>query len=462
MVRQKILLSGLLMLLSFTFAIPQEIRISPARKNVMIGDAFSINIEVADITNLAGFQYDISYDPDILGYVTSEKGSFLSNRGQNELFCMDADTKTLGLIHNLVCVTLGGGSVNGTGVINTITFAAIKSGKSDIKLLNVKLVDPHSNYLPYKTINGIACVSPSVTVANPTSSITWVKGQSASIAWISCGINGNISIYLYKGSSMMRTIALNTLDTGAMAWTVPKTGLSDGIDYFVRVEDAANSSVYGVSPPFAIKANVVLNPPSLRAPTNGSTDQPASIALRWQDTNEGPQEKAYQIRIKKAGGAYALINAAQNAVTYQKNGLSSNSKYFWNLRAIGNGASIKNSAWANSGLDWSFIVAPPVVLDPPILSSPSNGSTGQLTDITIQWIDTNSTHQELGYQIRIKPQGGSYSNINTASDIESYLKKGLIRNKTYFWNVRAKGNGASLKDSNWANSGVDWIFTTLK
>jgi hypothetical protein len=40
------------------------------------------------------------------------------------------------------------------------------------------------------------------------------------------------------------------------------------------------------------------------------------------------------------------------------------------------------------------------------------------------------------------------------------LKSGLASNKTYYWNVRAKGNGSSSINSPWANSGADWKFTT--
>jgi len=57
---------------------------------------------------------------------------------------------------------------------------------------------------------------------------------------------------------------------------------------------------------------------------------------------------------------------------------------------------------------------------------------------------------------------GAYANVTTVKNAITYLKKGLVKNETYYWNVRAKGTGTSAKDSAWANSGVDWRFTTIK
>jgi len=100
-------------------------------------------------------------------------------------------------------------------------------------------------------------------------------------------------------------------------------------------------------------------------------------------------------------------------------------------------------------------------LSPPTLTSPADGATGRPLSVTLQWQDTNSNPQEGGYRIRIKPKGGAYSYFNTEQNATSYVKSGLARNKTYLWNVRAKANG-TIKASAWANSGVDWKFTTIK
>ena len=206
-----------------------------------------------------------------------------------------------------------------------------------------------------------------------------------------------------------------------------------------------------------------LNPPTLTSPANGATGLPLSVTLQWQDTNSSPQEVRYRIRFKQAGGAYVYFNTAQNATSYIKAGLAKTKTYSWNVMAKGNGTTTKDSAWANSGVDWSFTTsATPAALNPPTLTSPANGATGRPLRVTLQWQDTNSSPQEVRYRIRFKQAGGAYVYFNTAQNATSYVKAGLARNKTYSWNVRAKGNGTTIKDSAWANSGVDRKFTTIK
>jgi len=82
--------------------------------------------------------------------------------------------------------------------------------------------------------------------------------------------------------------------------------------------------------------------------------------------------------------------------------------------------------------------------------------------VTLSWTDTNSSPQEVGYQVRIKPAGGAYKTINVGQNIAQLVRSGLLKNKIYSWNVRTKGDGKGLLTSAWANGGVDWKFTTQK
>jgi hypothetical protein len=206
-------------------------------------------------------------------------------------------------------------------------------------------------------------------------------------------------------------------------------------------------------------ANKILNAPTLVEPSNNATGQPASVTLKWQDTNSSPQELKYKVRIKKAGGLYSNITLAANTIQYIKSGLTLSKVYYWNVQAVGNGTTTKTSAWANGGVDFKFTVAPPVTLNVPTLVAPTNNATGQPKTLTLQWLDTNSSPQEVSYKIRIKPAGGAYTNYTVAVNTVSFLKSGLAGNKVYYWSVQAKGNGISIKDSVFP---ADWRFTTIQ
>ncbi len=204
-----------------------------------------------------------------------------------------------------------------------------------------------------------------------------------------------------------------------------------------------------------------LFPPMLVGPASGSTGQPTSLTLTWLDPNTTPNETKYRIRVKPAGGSYVNFTTAADATSYFLTGRAANKTYYWNVQAVGNGTTIPDSAWANGGVDWSFATAGSVKLKPPVLVSPANNATGQPLSVTLRWTDTNSSPQEVGYTVRIKPQGGAYSQFTTARDAVSYIKSNLRRGKTYLWNVRAKGDGKGVLTSVWANGGVDFKFKTI-
>jgi hypothetical protein len=109
----------------------------------------------------------------------------------------------------------------------------------------------------------------------------------------------------------------------------------------------------------------------------------------------------------------------------------------------------------------TYTASSKVMLLPPKMTSPASGSIDIPTTVVFQWQDTNSNPQELKYKIRLKPAGGVYANIPVPAYFTSCAVAGLIRNKTYYWNIQAVGNGTSILTSGWANGGVDWKFTTI-
>ncbi len=200
-----------------------------------------------------------------------------------------------------------------------------------------------------------------------------------------------------------------------------------------------------------------LLPPILLTPASGTTGQPATATLKWQDTNNSPQEIKYKVRIKKAGGAYVNYTLAAGTTQYIKSGLAAGKTYFWNIQAVGNGTTSKTSPWANGGVDWSFTVAPPATLTPPTLLTPASGATGQSLSPTLYWGDTNSSPNELHYKVRFKIAGGAYTVTTLGPDVTSLAKTGLRSGKTYYWSVMAIGNGTTIKNSVWP---ADYHFTT--
>jgi uncharacterized repeat protein (TIGR01451 family) len=224
-----------------------------------------------------------------------------------------------------------------------------------------------------------------------------------------------------------------------------------------------NPATIPMSGPKSITANFIvgktLNVPILVDPSNNAAGQPSTVTLKWQDTNSSPQELKYKLRIKKAGGVYQNYTLAANAISFVKSGLTPGKLYYWNVQALGTGTTTKNSLWANGGVDFKFTVQPPITLNAPTLVFPADGAIDQPLSISLNWIDTNTSPQELKYKVRFKVAGGAYTNQTLTAGTTSLLKSVLAKGKTYYWSVQAIGNGTSLKNSAWPS---DRRFTTVR
>lgn len=96
------------------------------------------------------------------------------------------------------------------------------------------------------------------------------------------------------------------------------------------------------------------------------------------------------------------------------------------------------------------VLLPPAA---PVLVSPSNGSTGASTSLTLSW---NSSSGATSYGVQVSTDTSFSTAIvnQTGITTTSYAVSGLANNTTYYWHVNATGVGGT---SNWSSR---WSFTT--
>ena len=250
------------------------------------------------------------------------------------------------------------------------------------------------------------------------------------------------------GETVTLSLTVKVTSSGTIMSTATKTAMNE--------TDADTANDYH-DLTLTTVPNKTLLVPILGTPLNGATDTLTSVLLKWRDTNTTPQEVKYKVRIKKAGGSYVNVNVPSGTNSYNKTNLTPGKTYYWNVMAVGNGTSTKNSPWANGGVDFSFTVEPPVTLNPPNLIDPANNAAGQPLTVTLLWEDTNFSPDEFNYKVRFKVAGGTYTTVTLAPGTTAYLKTGLRPGKTYYWSVMAVGSGAAVKSSAWP---ADFKFTT--
>jgi hypothetical protein len=161
-------------------------KVVPASQTVDIGaGTFTVDIAIENVSDLAAFEFTLSFDPSILRLVGVEKGPFLDESG-GEIQCpapqyiSPADGMPSEDSLRFGCVSgnpSGGGEnipgANGSGVAATVTFAPRKAGTSELRLglpgdrYPSDLADPLADDLPVSLQGGSVKVTGSGPAATP-------------------------------------------------------------------------------------------------------------------------------------------------------------------------------------------------------------------------------------------------------------------------------------------------------
>ena len=103
---------------------------------IHLGDTFTLNIRAENISDLAGWQFDIVYDPAGLEPVEVTEGDFLKTDGGNTFFQSGSIDNAAGKITGLSAIRLSTQGVTGTGTLLQVTFKATSSGETELTLQN--------------------------------------------------------------------------------------------------------------------------------------------------------------------------------------------------------------------------------------------------------------------------------------------------------------------------------------
>ena len=225
------------------------ISIEPQSTSTLINEVFSVNLTIADVTDLCSWQAYIYYQNDILQVVGYEEGPFLKSHGST-MFDAGYDNnynETHGEIWMYCIRTWSGTGVNGSGVLATIDFKAIGGGTTTLHLANTILGNSTAQPIPHTTVDGnVEVLGGDIAIINIKTSKTVVgQGFSADIN-ITVENQGpttetfNLTVYantseietkqitLESNTSTTVTFTLNTADLvkgnytiTAYAWPVP-------------------------------------------------------------------------------------------------------------------------------------------------------------------------------------------------------------------------------------------------
>lgn len=153
---------GLVLLSAFVlphaFANP-ILSIQPPSTSVGAGTTFAVDVNIANVTDVFAFAFDIGFTPGTLSAVSVTEGSFLPGGGST-FFLPGTIDNTSGTISFNADTLIGSiPGVNGSGTLAILDFKALAAGASPINILNVSLLDSTLSPISSTAVNGNANVS---------------------------------------------------------------------------------------------------------------------------------------------------------------------------------------------------------------------------------------------------------------------------------------------------------------
>ena len=139
--------------------------IDPTTQTTSTGTVVTVDVGIANVSDLYAYQFDLTFNPGVLQAVSSSEGSFLAGGGST--FFINGSNDNVGGTVSATADTLlsAVNGVNGSGELAVFTFDAIGNGSSALSIQNELLLDSNFNILGDTTTSGSVTVGSGVVTA---------------------------------------------------------------------------------------------------------------------------------------------------------------------------------------------------------------------------------------------------------------------------------------------------------
>jgi hypothetical protein len=155
-----------------------DISVDPTTQTTTTGTVVTVDVDVTNVSNLYGYQFDLTFNPSVLQAVSSTEGTFLPSGGSTFFIAGTNDNVggTVAATADTLLTAING--VNGGGELAVFTFDAIGAGTSAIGIQNETLLDSNLNVISdittggTVTVNSGAVAAPEIDPASAFSGLT--------------------------------------------------------------------------------------------------------------------------------------------------------------------------------------------------------------------------------------------------------------------------------------------------
>lgn len=229
--------------------------VSPSSINTVLGESFIIKVNVANITNLWGYEFKLFYSKTVLSCVnlTLPPGHLLEPKDPNNLFLVRFEfnneyNSTHGRIWVAMTLLHPEQPKSGSGVLVAVTFQAVGKGVSILHLSGTKFANDSAEPIPHVTINGEVVVSEpgalrdvAITSVIAPFNETYM-GWNLQI-WVTAANLGNFpetfNVTAYYNSNIIGTQTVNNLAPGQtvlLTFNLDTSKLEPYINYTIWAE----------------------------------------------------------------------------------------------------------------------------------------------------------------------------------------------------------------------------------
>ena len=119
-----------------------------SKPRIHTGDTFTLNVRAENVSDFAGWQFDITFDPTALEAISVGEGDFLKMGGGSTLFQGGTIDNVAGKIEGISAIRLSTQGVSGTGTLLQVTFKAKSAGETELALQNFQFGSVTGDSIP--------------------------------------------------------------------------------------------------------------------------------------------------------------------------------------------------------------------------------------------------------------------------------------------------------------------------
>ena len=121
---------------------------SATQTTLLADDMLTLNLNAEEVTNLAGWQADITFDPKVLEATEVVEGDFLMMEGGDTFFQGGTIDNTVGKIKGMFAARQSENGVSGTGTLLSVTFRTKAGGRTQVTLDNFEFGSITGDIIP--------------------------------------------------------------------------------------------------------------------------------------------------------------------------------------------------------------------------------------------------------------------------------------------------------------------------